>query len=150
MDADDIISAPYATALFLRREGKPSCFPLLSDDAMRDFREFHGQATGLCGDRRFRRCSGICCRCGRSGYWQTRTAFFQLALEDLGLAADKVAIIGDDIESDVGDGQACGLTGIMVKTGKYRGTYAQTAKIQPDFVLDSVKDLPHLLTQARR
>lgn len=29
-------------------------------------------------------------------------------------------MIGDDIESDVGGAQACGLRGIQVRTGKFR------------------------------
>ena len=29
-------------------------------------------------------------------------------------------MIGDDIVNDVGGAQACGLTGVLVRTGKYR------------------------------
>ena len=40
VEAHEIISAPYATVLYLRHQGNPSCYLLLADDAMRDFREF--------------------------------------------------------------------------------------------------------------
>ena len=29
-------------------------------------------------------------------------------------------MVGDDIESDVGGAQTCGIKGILVRTGKYR------------------------------
>ncbi|CAG1020074.1 partial D-glycero-D-manno-heptose 1,7-bisphosphate phosphatase, partial [Patescibacteria group bacterium] len=67
--------------------------------------------------------------------------FFQMALDDMSLNANEVAIIGDDIDSDIGGGQAIGLTGILVKTGKYREDYAANSKINPDFIFNSVADL---------
>jgi HAD superfamily hydrolase (TIGR01458 family) len=71
--------------------------------------------------------------------------FFQMALVSMGLAAPDVAIIGDDIDADVGGGQNAGLQGILVKTGKYRQSYAEKSSVQPCFVIDSIKDLPNLL-----
>lgn len=71
--------------------------------------------------------------------------FFQMALTDMSLAANEVAIIGDDIDSDIGGGQAVGLTGILVKTGKYREQYVANSKVKPDFVIDSVADLVNLV-----
>ena len=70
--------------------------------------------------------------------------FFQMALNDMVLSANQVAIIGDDIDSDVGGGQNAGLTGILVKTGKYRKEYADKSEIVPDLVLDSIADLVKL------
>lgn len=71
--------------------------------------------------------------------------FFAVALRDLGLPAHQVAIVGDDIESDVGGGQAVGLTGILVRTGKFRQEYVTKSPVRPDYVIDSVSDLPRLL-----
>lgn len=68
--------------------------------------------------------------------------FFQMALNDLSLVADEVAIIGDDIDSDIGGGQESGLLGILVKTGKYRKEYAANSEVVPDLVIDSIADLP--------
>lgn len=71
--------------------------------------------------------------------------FFRLGLESLGLPAENVAMIGDDIDSDVGGGQAIGLAGILVRTGKYREAYANESEVNPDAIIDSIADLPALL-----
>lgn len=71
--------------------------------------------------------------------------FFNAALEDMQLKASEVAMIGDDIDSDVGGAQQSGLKGILVRTGKYRQSYADASPIKPDLVIDSIRDLPELL-----
>lgn len=71
--------------------------------------------------------------------------FFQIALDDMGLKASEVAMIGDDIDVDVGGSQQVGLKGFLVKTGKYRQHYAEASLIKPDFLIDSIADLPKLL-----
>jgi phospholysine phosphohistidine inorganic pyrophosphate phosphatase len=65
--------------------------------------------------------------------------FFRLALEDIGLAAHEVAMVGDDAEADVAGAKAAGLLGIQVRTGKWR---AATDKGGADLVVDSIADLP--------
>jgi HAD superfamily hydrolase (TIGR01458 family) len=67
--------------------------------------------------------------------------FFQLALEDLGLRAHEVAVVGDDAEADVAGGQAAGLKGVQVKTGKYRPGVGGA----PDLMLNSFAGLPEML-----
>ncbi len=71
--------------------------------------------------------------------------FFGMALEDLGLQPGQVAIVGDDIDSDIGGGQQVGLMGILVRTGKYRESYVRASKIRPDLMIDSFRDLPRVL-----
>ena len=71
--------------------------------------------------------------------------FFRIALDDMGLNPAEVAIIGDDIDADVGGGQQVGLKGILVKTGKYRKSYAQVSTVRPDLTIDSIVDLPKVL-----
>jgi HAD superfamily hydrolase (TIGR01458 family) len=71
--------------------------------------------------------------------------FFQLAMDSLGHPRENVAMIGDDIENDVGGGQAVGLNGILVKTGKYRDGCIEKAGVTPDAVLESIEELPDLL-----
>jgi HAD superfamily hydrolase (TIGR01458 family) len=71
--------------------------------------------------------------------------FFQIALDDMGLKPSEVAIIGDDIDADVGGGQQAGLTGILVKTGKYRASYAVLSSIRPQLILNSITNLPDIL-----
>lgn len=72
--------------------------------------------------------------------------FFRAGLRELGLAPPDVAMVGDDIENDVLGGQAAGLRGILVRTGKYRAEALATASGEPDAVIDSFVDLPDLLT----
>jgi len=67
--------------------------------------------------------------------------FFNLALESLNLPASRVAMIGDDIETDVGGGKESGLHGVLVKTGKYRKGCEENAKFLPDCTIDSFSDL---------
>ncbi|MDY6981883.1 MAG: TIGR01458 family HAD-type hydrolase [Pseudomonadota bacterium] len=71
--------------------------------------------------------------------------FFRLTVQALGLTAGEVAIVGDDIDTDIGGGQAAGLRGILVKTGKYREELVQQSSVQPDHVIASIADLPGLL-----
>lgn len=68
-------------------------------------------------------------------------AFFQTALAQLGTAAERVCMIGDDIRGDVGGAQAAGIRGILVRTGKYRASDLDLG-IRPAVVLDSFADLP--------
>ena len=63
----------------------------------------------------------------------------------LELPPENVAIVGDDIDSDIGGGQEAGLTGILVQTGKYRKTYADNSPVKPDLTIASVAELPTLL-----
>jgi HAD superfamily hydrolase (TIGR01458 family) len=71
--------------------------------------------------------------------------FFQIALDDMKLKPAEVAIIGDDIDADIGGGQQAGLRGILVKTGKYRQSYAEASVVKPQFLIDSIADLPAIL-----
>ncbi len=68
-------------------------------------------------------------------------AFFRLALEDLGLPARDVLVVGDDVTSDARGGAAAGCRAALVKTGKFRGTREELAGLRPDLVLDSIADL---------
>jgi HAD superfamily hydrolase (TIGR01458 family) len=71
--------------------------------------------------------------------------FFRLAVSSLGLTAARVAIVGDDIDSDIGGGQAAGLTGVLVKTGKYREALVEQSEVRPNHVIASIADVPALL-----
>lgn len=68
-------------------------------------------------------------------------AFFDAALRELGTQANETVMIGDDVRADVGGAQAAGLSGVLVRTGKFRDADLKGC-IQPDAVLDSVADLP--------
>ena len=72
-------------------------------------------------------------------------AYFEMALQDLALPASEVAMIGDDIDTDILGGKAVGLKTILVKTGKYAFDEVEKVDCQPDWTLESIADLPVLL-----
>lgn len=71
--------------------------------------------------------------------------FFRQALDSLQLPAGQVAIVGDDVEVDIGGGQAAGLQGILVRTGKYREALVRQSGVTPQQILPSIAALPDLL-----
>ncbi|MGJ0515576.1 MAG: TIGR01458 family HAD-type hydrolase [Methylomicrobium sp.] len=71
--------------------------------------------------------------------------FFKAALTELELPPEQVAIVGDDIDVDIGGGQRAGLTGILVKTGKYRQDNADNSPVVPGLIIPSIAELPDLL-----
>lgn len=68
-------------------------------------------------------------------------SFFELALMDMDLRPEEVAMIGDDIYTDIGGAQQTGIAGILVRTGKFRNEVLQNSGIRPDAVIDSIADL---------
>ncbi|WP_435227229.1 HAD-IIA family hydrolase [Streptomyces sp. Tue6028] len=72
-------------------------------------------------------------------------AFFGAALARLGVSAREALMVGDDIESDVLAAQRAGVTGVLVRTGKYLPKTHRAASGEPDHVIDSFAGLPELL-----
>jgi len=72
-------------------------------------------------------------------------AFFELALSDLGVEAGHAAMVGDDVEADVGGALDAGLAGILVRTGKYREELVRESGIEPTATVDSIAEVPELL-----
>ena len=73
-------------------------------------------------------------------------AFYGTAVDDLDLQAAQVVMVGDDIRSDIEGAQRAGLTGVLVRTGKFLPSDL-TGEVSPDAVLDSVADLPRWWTK---
>ncbi len=186
--ANEIISAPQATLLYLKHQHDPVCRFLLANDVKKDFDDFRQSDVAaeyiVIGDignawsyqllnevfnNLMQGAKLIAIHKNR--FWQTEHGlqmdiggfidaleyasgvkamivgkpsadFFQIALDDLGLKPDEVAMIGDDIDADVGGAQSVGLTGVLVRTGKYRQSYTEASAIKPDFIIDSIADLP--------
>jgi len=67
--------------------------------------------------------------------------FFEMGLKRLGLRAEETAMIGDDVESDVGGAQNAGLYGILPKTGKYREDVLHASSVTPDAIIGSLAEL---------
>jgi HAD superfamily hydrolase (TIGR01458 family) len=73
--------------------------------------------------------------------------FFQLVLGDLGVEAEEAAMVGDDVETDVGGALRAGLHAILVRTGKYRADAVQASGIRPTATVSSIAEVPALLTE---
>lgn len=74
------------------------------------------------------------------------SAYFASALEQVGLPAERTAMVGDDVVNDVRGAQAAGLTGVLVRTGKFRQEDLEGgAEVEPDVVIDSIAGVPELL-----
>jgi HAD superfamily hydrolase (TIGR01458 family) len=73
--------------------------------------------------------------------------YFEAALAKLGVPASRAAMVGDDMVNDVEGARAAGMTGILVRTGKYRDLDLDRGV--PDAVLDSIWDVPDWLGLGR-
>lgn len=71
--------------------------------------------------------------------------FFNLALEDMHLRPDQVAMIGDDIITDIGGAYHAGMKGILVRTGKFRSDSVDAAEIKPARIIDSISRIQDVL-----
>lgn len=77
-------------------------------------------------------------------------AGFLTAAARLGVDPDEMYMVGDDLNNDVLAAQVVGMTGVLVRTGKFRQATldrwaADEFAMQPNYVVDSVADLPGLL-----
>ncbi len=68
-------------------------------------------------------------------------AFYRTAVDAVGLAPERVVMVGDDVRADVEGAQRAGLTGVLVRTGKF-SPRDLAGDVSPDAVLDSIDDLP--------
>jgi HAD superfamily hydrolase (TIGR01458 family) len=84
---------------------------------------------------------------GRDAYVVGKPAkgFFDEVLASVGVDACAAAMVGDDIESDIGGALHAGLAAILVRTGKYREDRARESGLEPTRVVDSIADVPVLL-----
>ena len=71
--------------------------------------------------------------------------FFLTALNDIGCATNEAIMIGDDIVSDVGGAQDCGIQGVLVRTGKYRPTDENHPKVTPDLIVNNLANFIDIL-----
>ena len=74
-------------------------------------------------------------------------AFFRMALDSMGLTPGECAMIGDDAESDVGGAMNAGMSGVLVKTGKFRADAVSRLERPPTAILPSIAALPGYLQQ---
>lgn len=71
--------------------------------------------------------------------------FFRLAMRDVGCTPDEVVVVGDDVTTDIAGAQAIGALSVLVRTGKYSDEALERSPIKPDYVVNSIADVPRLL-----
>ncbi|HYN52290.1 MAG TPA: TIGR01458 family HAD-type hydrolase [Thermoleophilaceae bacterium] len=83
---------------------------------------------------------------GREAYVVGKPArgFFDEVLGGAGVRAGSAAMVGDDVESDIGGALRAGLAAILVRTGKYRTEAVEASGLEPTAVVDSIADVPGL------
>ncbi len=69
-------------------------------------------------------------------------AFFESALAALGVGPERAAMVGDDIEADIGGALRAGLAAVQVRTGKYSERDEAPGRPVPTARIDTVADLP--------
>ncbi len=70
--------------------------------------------------------------------------FFELGMKKISANAKETAMIGDSLTGDIIGAKNAGLKTIMVKTGNFNEKELDGSKIKPDYLIDSIKDLPNL------
>jgi HAD superfamily hydrolase (TIGR01458 family) len=73
--------------------------------------------------------------------------FFETILAAAGVEPSAAAMVGDDVESDIGGALGAGLAGILVRTGKHRADAVEASGVDPTVVVDSIADVPAALEQ---
>ncbi len=72
-------------------------------------------------------------------------AFFSTILAGIPADPGAAAMVGDDVESDIGGALGAGLAGVLVRTGKYRADTLRESGVEPTAIVDSIADVPRLL-----
>jgi len=70
--------------------------------------------------------------------------FFDVVLTELGLQAEDVVVVGDDVNTDVLGAGAIGAKSVLLRTGKFTPQALDASIYTPDAVLDSIAQLPGL------
>lgn len=191
LEVDDVITAPFAAALYLKTLEDPRCRFIVSSNTRTEFASFVDYETDpeliVLGDFEdqvsypllnsvFNQIMNgselVALHKGR--FWEAKTglkvdlglfvagleyttgksatiigkpspAIFELALKELQLDAGKCAMIGDDIDNDVGGAQRAGLTGILIRTGKYQPNSEIGNAVRPDCVINSLAEVSLLI-----
>ncbi len=64
--------------------------------------------------------------------------FFDAALASAGADPARAVMVGDDAENDVGGALAAGLSGVLVRSGKYRAGDETALDLPPSYVADDL------------
>jgi HAD superfamily hydrolase (TIGR01450 family) len=69
----------------------------------------------------------------------------QAALSRLGVPAEDCVVVGDRLDTDLAMGERNGMTTVLVRSGVSDDADVAASDVNPDYVLDSLADLPDAL-----
>jgi len=69
----------------------------------------------------------------------------RLAADRLGVPTDECVLVGDRLDTDVAMGERTGMTTVLVRTGVSTDADVAAGDTDPDYVVDSIADVPELL-----
>ena len=75
--------------------------------------------------------------------------FFETALKKLGATTETTLMVGDTLDSDILGAKNTGIKAVLVKTGNFRQEALEKSVLKPDYVIESVADLPALLGELK-
>ena len=70
---------------------------------------------------------------------------FQLAVKPWGIPFQSIYMVGDDMVGDIGGANNAGMKSVLVKTGKFRKEGVVRLGEKPNYIINSIADLPNLL-----
>lgn len=73
---------------------------------------------------------------------------FDVALETMDVQRHRVLMVGDRITSDILGAKTAGIKSVLVKSGEFRESDL-TGEVQPDYVVESIKELSEFFRQKR-
>jgi len=187
---EEIITASYATALYLKKLNPKSYWVMLEREGLNEFRDFTHDMENpeyiVVGDNRsnfdfnhlnkalrlllkgakliamssglvdasmgeieldvgswahmLERASGV------KGVYigKPNPYVFELALKSMNLDKNEVVMVGDQISTDIKGAKNIGIKSILLKTGEF-DERDLNSDIKPDFIFDSIRDIPKIL-----
>ena len=70
---------------------------------------------------------------------------FQLAVKPWGIPFQSIYMVGDDVVGDIGGANNVGMKSDLVKTGKFRAETLPSYDVKPNYIIDSIADLPSII-----
>ena len=71
---------------------------------------------------------------------------FEAAAHSLGCEPGDLVMVGDSLDTDIAGGLNAGCTCALVRTGNFSEVRLSKSRIRPDFVIDSIADLPQVIS----
>jgi HAD superfamily hydrolase (TIGR01458 family) len=71
---------------------------------------------------------------------------FEAAAHSLGCEPGDLVMVGDSLDTDIEGGLKAGCTCVLVRTGNFSEIRLSKSPVRPDFVIDSIADLPRVVS----